>query len=334
MGTNKIEAILVNLPDQNDLICLHPEAFAKMKRLRIFINYNARFSGGPNYLSNELRVFDWWHYPSRSLPSNFNGNKLVVFRMHNSLIKELGERRFKQLQEIPQLPPKLEVLSARGCTSLESFSQLSKIWQFNTSDLQELKWVELTGCHKMVVDVENSVPKALLFQGYPTGHDSVYKDSTFSVIFPGNISALYPKDISGMALYIVFGPICGIHDEDDGKLGIFVNMAACMMKVVISIVARSVDVDHVWLKHIGTYHIESNYGRVRVYNRTTSMIIKSCGFYLVYKHDQEVATYAADMLHEDVDVTLEVPEKEWKNSRHIMDGVQISKKRRIDDDRN
>ncbi|KAB1200458.1 hypothetical protein CJ030_MR0G007198 [Morella rubra] len=125
----------------------------------------------------------------------------------------------KQLQEIPQLPPKLE---------------LSKIWQFNTSDLQELKWVELTGCHKMVVDVENSVPKALLFQGYPTGHDSVYKDSTFSVIFPG-----------------------------------------------------------------------------------------------IYKHDQEVATYAADMLHEDVDVNFEVPEKEQGNSGHLWMKYNFQRSTRV-----
>jgi hypothetical protein len=64
----------------------------KMKRLRLFINRNAHFSEGPNYLSNELRLLDWPEYPLQSLPSNFQGQKLIIFRMRNSLFKELEER--------------------------------------------------------------------------------------------------------------------------------------------------------------------------------------------------------------------------------------------------
>lgn len=155
--------------------------------------------------------------------------------------------------------------------------------------------------------------------------------------FEIDISALaYPKDISGMALYIVFGPICGIHDEDDGKLanfetGIFVRYGGLYDegRDLYWLPDPLVDVDHVWLKHIGTYHIESNYGRVQVNNWTTSMIIKSCGFYLVDKHDQEVATYAADMLHEDVDVNFEVPEKEQGNSGHLWMKYNFQRSTRV-----
>jgi hypothetical protein len=79
---------LVDLPER-DPICLSPEAFEKMKKLRIFINHNACFSEEPSFLSNELRLLDWPEYPVESLPPNFQGENLVVFRMRNSCLKGL-----------------------------------------------------------------------------------------------------------------------------------------------------------------------------------------------------------------------------------------------------
>lgn len=79
---------MIDLPER-DLIDLSSEAFMKMKRLRLFINRNARFSEVPNFLSNELRVIDWPGYPGKSLPSNFRGKNLVVLRMRNSHLKRL-----------------------------------------------------------------------------------------------------------------------------------------------------------------------------------------------------------------------------------------------------
>jgi Leucine-rich repeat (LRR) protein len=87
---------LVELPEE-DLIHLSSKAFMKMKSLRLFINRNARFSGGPSHLSNELRLLDWPKYPLQSLPSNFHGKKLVAFRMCYSLFKELGKELKVQL---------------------------------------------------------------------------------------------------------------------------------------------------------------------------------------------------------------------------------------------
>jgi hypothetical protein len=77
---------LIDLPEQ-DLICLSFEAFEKMKKLRIFINHNACFSEEPSFLSNELRLLDWPEYSMESLPSNFHGENLVVFRMRSSCLK-------------------------------------------------------------------------------------------------------------------------------------------------------------------------------------------------------------------------------------------------------
>ncbi|KAG6675552.1 hypothetical protein I3842_15G108800 [Carya illinoinensis] len=133
-GTNQIEGILIDLP-KKDMICLSSEAFIKMKNLRYFINRNARFSGSPNYLSNELRVLHWVEYPSQSLPYNFHGRKLVDLRISDSLLKELGVgfqnfqnlarmdfSRCEFLAKIPDLSqiPNLEWLDVADCTKLTS----------------------------------------------------------------------------------------------------------------------------------------------------------------------------------------------------------------------
>lgn len=89
-ATNNVEGILIDLPER-DTIHLNPEAFMKMKSLRLFINRNADLTGGPNYLSNELRLLEWPDYPLQSLPSNFHGKKLSVLKMRNSFFKQLGD---------------------------------------------------------------------------------------------------------------------------------------------------------------------------------------------------------------------------------------------------
>ncbi|KAG6671189.1 hypothetical protein I3843_Q009600 [Carya illinoinensis] len=74
-GTNNVAGMIIEMPEGEDAISLDPEAFVQMKRIRVLINRNARFSSGPDYLSNELRVLDWFEYPLQSLPPNFHGKK-------------------------------------------------------------------------------------------------------------------------------------------------------------------------------------------------------------------------------------------------------------------
>ncbi|KAG7945423.1 hypothetical protein I3843_15G150700 [Carya illinoinensis] len=178
-ATNKIEAILVDLPKQ-DPIRLSSEVFTKMKRLKLFINQNGCFSGGPNYLPNELRVLDWPGYPLQSLPPNFHGEKLTILRIHNSPIKELGEG-FKShqnlttmdfsyctfLTKIPDLSrsPNLKELTLRHCTNLVEVDDyvgfLDKLENINLLEcsslrcfptrlkLRSLKLLELKGCSRL-----------------------------------------------------------------------------------------------------------------------------------------------------------------------------------------
>lgn len=65
-----------------DVIFLSAGAFANMKRLRLLIVHNASFSGGPDYLPNNLRWLEWSNYPSPSLPPDFHPKKLAVLRLN------------------------------------------------------------------------------------------------------------------------------------------------------------------------------------------------------------------------------------------------------------
>ena len=91
---------------------LSAEAFTKMKILRFlkigYVHPPEDLIGGPiqlpqglNYLSNELRIIDWHGYPSKSMPTSFQPNKLVELRMRNSDIKQLWKEivvRFSLIQ--------------------------------------------------------------------------------------------------------------------------------------------------------------------------------------------------------------------------------------------
>ncbi|KAF5469445.1 hypothetical protein F2P56_013520 [Juglans regia] len=139
-GPNEIEGIVLDLPKgEEEMISLHPEAFRHMKRLRIFINRNARFSCAPNYLSEKLRLLDWPQYPEESLPRNFQGKNLIVFKMRNSLIKELGDG-FK--------PKNLTTMTFFNCQFLEKIPDLLSI--------SNLKQLSVTCCTRLV-EVHDSV---------------------------------------------------------------------------------------------------------------------------------------------------------------------------------
>ncbi|KAG6701164.1 hypothetical protein I3842_08G151900 [Carya illinoinensis] len=135
-GTNKIEAMLLEFPGGHNKICLHPEAFGKMRNLQLFINKNAQFSAGPNYLSNQIRLLEWAHYPSSSLPSNFRGDNLVEFLMYHSLIKELGGLKFENLTNMDLVDCKFltKIPDLSSCRNLEMLnlancSSSSAIWK-------------------------------------------------------------------------------------------------------------------------------------------------------------------------------------------------------------
>ncbi|XP_040995566.1 disease resistance protein RPV1-like isoform X2 [Juglans microcarpa x Juglans regia] len=589
-GTNKIEGILVELPER-DLIHLSSKAFTKMKRLRFFINPNACFSEGPNYLSNELRLLDWPEYPLQALPSNFHGKKLSVFRVSNSLFKELKEvfenfqnmkimelsdckfltkipdisripslekltlssceslvevhdsvgylnklthlsfskcsnlttlprslklrslewldirdclslqnfpeiecemhflssislaytaikelpssigyitgledlcldgcksllnlpssilqlqnlrslsfkdrfllkvrnkrqsipsfvstegseilsgvkllslqtpknssvsnddcsstvfpalqffnlgkcvlsesnlfklfncsstlqdldfsrtdivslppsiKRFiglnrlilqdcKQLQEIVELPPNIKEVDASGCMSLEIFPEASKKFQFNACNLKALEWIDLCGCHKMLVNIGNHVADPLLGKGQ-------FKDLLGGIILPGNRipdwfshrketsninscemdinGLLYMDEVVGIVLCAIIGPNILIGRERPlHSIGVKINDNEVQERVV-----DLMGSDHVWLEYVvlESFKPKEDNMQVKFYRYLDELVFfKSCGVHLVHKHEENVKDHDPALLHENVDVHLDVPSEEIENS--------------------
>ncbi|KAG6673375.1 hypothetical protein I3842_16G108500 [Carya illinoinensis] len=67
----------------------------------------------------------------------------------------------KNLKKIEKLPPNIKVVNVSGCSSLESFPEVSKRFEFNTSNLSELHSIDLSGCSKMLVNVGSHVAAIL-----------------------------------------------------------------------------------------------------------------------------------------------------------------------------
>lgn len=71
-------------------ITCNPDAFSNMSKLRLLkVIKVIHFPQGLEYLPNELRFFEWFKYPLRSLPSNFPPNKIVEINMSYSKIERL-----------------------------------------------------------------------------------------------------------------------------------------------------------------------------------------------------------------------------------------------------
>ncbi|KAB5556248.1 hypothetical protein DKX38_007157 [Salix brachista] len=97
-GTGKVESISLNL-SATTKINLSPAAFEGMYNLRLLKFYHPYYRGeemvrihlpqGLHFLSNELRILSWCHYPLKSLPSNFFPEKLVVLEMPHSQLEQL-----------------------------------------------------------------------------------------------------------------------------------------------------------------------------------------------------------------------------------------------------
>ncbi|KAG6620942.1 hypothetical protein I3842_Q050200 [Carya illinoinensis] len=143
MGTNKVAGMIIEMPEGEEVIRLNSEAFVQMKRLRVLINRNASFSSGPNYLSNELRVLDWFEYPLQSLPPNFHGNKLIIFKMRGSFIKELSVIKFKNMT----------IMEFNDCNSLTKVPDLSSVQ--NLKELSVEMCTSLVEVHDSVGSLEN-----------------------------------------------------------------------------------------------------------------------------------------------------------------------------------
>lgn len=66
-----------------------PKSFSMMNKLRYLKIKNGNLPKGLEYLPNSLLILDWTRYPSKSLPSHFNPQKLLELSLCHSSIKHV-----------------------------------------------------------------------------------------------------------------------------------------------------------------------------------------------------------------------------------------------------
>ncbi|XP_060184679.1 TMV resistance protein N-like [Lycium barbarum] len=176
-GTKAMEAIWVE--DVRDL-CFTKKAMENMRRLRILhIEGTESHSDSIEYLPNSLRWFDCHEYPWKSLPENFEPNRLVHLNLTESSLRHLwaGRKHFpclrwldlnwsKSLMRTPDFMglPNLEYLNLSYCWSLEevdgSLGYCGKLIQCNLSgclwlkrfpcvNVESLEFLGLQGCSSL-----------------------------------------------------------------------------------------------------------------------------------------------------------------------------------------
>ncbi|XP_035546686.1 disease resistance protein RPP5-like [Juglans regia] len=106
--------------------------------------------------SASLSHLDLWGTEIVSLPTNI---KEFIALTHLFLECE-------KLEEILELPPNIRRVDVSGCKSLQRFSEVSKILEFNGSHIRSLQRITLTGCDKMHENIWNDkVQIPLLWKG-------------------------------------------------------------------------------------------------------------------------------------------------------------------------
>ncbi|KAG7945375.1 hypothetical protein I3843_15G148900 [Carya illinoinensis] len=86
----------------------------------------------------------------------------------------------EKLQEILHIPPNIQELYASECFSLERFPEVSTKFQFHTScGLRDLRWIDLSGCHKLLANIGSQVPNPLVVEEH-------IQDHSCGIIFPEN----------------------------------------------------------------------------------------------------------------------------------------------------
>ncbi|KAL2578143.1 hypothetical protein AAZV13_16G180800 [Glycine max] len=174
-GTSEIEIICLDFPcfGKEEIVELNTKAFKKMKNLKTLIIRNGKFSKGPKYLPNNLRVLEWWRYPSHCLPSDFHPKKLSICKLPYSCIssfewdglwkmfvnlRTLNFDGCKCLTQIPDVSglPNLEEFSFEHCLNLitvhNSIGFLDKLKTLNAFRCKRLRSfppIKLTSLEKL-----------------------------------------------------------------------------------------------------------------------------------------------------------------------------------------
>ncbi|KAK9080146.1 hypothetical protein SSX86_001821 [Deinandra increscens subsp. villosa] len=131
-----------------------PMCFSKMKKLKFLRISNVHFLQGLNYLSNDLRVLEWYGCSLKSLPAMFEPKHIYELEMCSSQLKTLWKNDLvlpnlrsvnlsfsKELTDIPDLTSasNLVKLNLECCTSLTRLHESVLL-------LKRLRYLNLKGC--------------------------------------------------------------------------------------------------------------------------------------------------------------------------------------------
>ncbi|KAG4380660.1 hypothetical protein GLYMA_16G215300v4 [Glycine max] len=160
-GTSKIEIICLDfsISNKEETVEWNENAFMKMENRKILVIRNGKFSKGPNYFPEGLRVLEWHRYPSNCLPSNFQMINLLICKLPDSSIMSFEFHRsskkfwhlrvlnFDQCEFLTQIPdvsdlPNLKELSYDWCESLVAVDDSIGL-------LNKLKKWSAYGCRKL-----------------------------------------------------------------------------------------------------------------------------------------------------------------------------------------
>ncbi|KAK9056058.1 hypothetical protein SSX86_027145 [Deinandra increscens subsp. villosa] len=131
-----------------------PSCFSKMRKLKFLRISNIHFPQGLNYLSNDLRILEWYGCSLKLFPSMFEPKHIYQLKMCYSHLETLWEKSLdlpnlrsidlsfsKDLTKIPDLTSTLNLvkLNLQGCTKLKELhpSVLSH---------KRLQYLILSGC--------------------------------------------------------------------------------------------------------------------------------------------------------------------------------------------
>ncbi|WRX26029.1 hypothetical protein QQP08_018516, partial [Theobroma cacao] len=227
-GTEAIEGMVINstMGEQNKTFIINANAFSKMKKLRLLMVHDLLKFCDLTYLSNELRHFEWFGWPLKSLPWDFQPDNLVALRLPNSCIEQLWNRdrllnklKFIDLQgsrKLIRTPDftrikNLESLNLGGCTNLvhvhPSIAFLAKLKLLNlrncvslrslsiNNEMESLETLILSGC-KNLKGISEIVEKMVHLQ-------ELHLDGTSMEELPssvGNLSSLKVEKVIKVGL--------------------------------------------------------------------------------------------------------------------------------------
>ncbi|XP_076940257.1 disease resistance-like protein DSC1 [Bidens hawaiensis] len=131
-----------------------PSCFSKMRKLKFLRISSIHFPQGLNYLSNDLRIMEWYGCSLKSLPPMFEPTHIYQLEMCYSQLETLWEKRLdlpnlisidlsfsRYLTKIPDLTstPNLVKLYLKGCTKLKELHQ-------SVLSHKRLQYINLSGC--------------------------------------------------------------------------------------------------------------------------------------------------------------------------------------------